>query len=93
MNNLKLIKFKYGEEIIAECFDDGSNTLSIKNSAALIPAENNGWHLVTWLPYTNVKDGLDISKTEIFFMTDLSQDMVEYYTKWKELLKQNKVKE
>jgi hypothetical protein len=85
---LGLIKFKYGEEIIAEYELQGSSVL-VKNAAYMMPIENNQWHLMTWLPYTNVRDGITIDKNDIFFIADLSADMVEYYNKWREALKKN----
>lgn len=85
---LGLIKFKYGEEIICE-YEKQASTVNIKNIAYMMPLENSQWHLMTWLPYTKVKDGVSISESDILFITDLSEDMIEYYNKWREALKKN----
>jgi hypothetical protein len=82
---LGLFKFKYGEEIITQ-YEDRGNSFFIQNAAGLIPAENFHWHLVTWMPYTNVKNGQIIPKSEVFFVTDLSEDMTMYYNNWKTAL-------
>jgi hypothetical protein len=81
-----LFKFKYGEEIIADYELIGDNYY-IKNGAGLIPAEDMGWRLLTWMPYTNIKDGLLLPKSEVWFVADLHQEMSEYYEKWKTMLK------
>lgn len=81
-----LIKFKYGEEIIAE-YQDTEKGLFVENTAALMPTENFHWHLVTWMPYTNVKNGFLIPKSEIWFIANLSEDMDAYYQNWKKAVK------
>jgi len=86
---LGLIKFKYGEEILCEYQFEDNNLIFVKNAAYMMPIENRQWHLMTWLPYTNVKNGIKFDKSEILFVTDLSDDMVEYYNKWLEALKNN----
>lgn len=83
---LGLFKFKYGEEVIAE-YEEGPDSYFVKNTASLMPTENMHWHLVTWMPYTDVKNGIHLPKSEIWFVTKLSADMEDYYFKWKEALK------
>lgn len=83
--NLGLVKFKYGEEIICE-YEYREMHLYVKNTAALLPTENLGWNLVTWMPYTDVKNGFLLPKEQIWFITPLSKDMEEYYFNWKEAL-------
>lgn len=85
---LGLIKFKYGEEIICE-YEKKNDSYFIQNAAFMLPVENAQWHLMTWLPYTNVKDGITINQADILFVSDLSEDMVEYYNKWQQALKKN----
>jgi hypothetical protein len=79
---LGLFKFKYGEEIIAEYTESG-NSYFVQNTAGLVPAEDFHWHLMTWMPYTTIKNGFNIPKSEIWFVTELSEDMKEYYYNWK----------
>ena len=80
--NKGLIKFKYGEEIIAE-YEKTANGLYVQNTAALLPTENFQFHLVTWMPYTNIRAGFVIPASEIWFITDLAEDMDTYYERWK----------
>lgn len=86
--NIGLIKFKYGEEIICE-YEKIDKQFFIKNAAFMMPMENNQWHLMTWLPYTQVKDGITLNEENILFVTPLSSEMIEYYQKWQEALKRN----
>lgn len=76
-----LFKFKYGEEIIAQYEKIGSE-YKIKNCAGLMPTDNFHWHLVTWMPYTKIKDGFMLPESEVWFITELSDDMMDYYNKW-----------
>lgn len=85
-----LIKFRYGEEIICEAQDMGSEYF-VKHAASLIPTENQSWHLVTWMPYSNVRNGIKIKKEDILFVADLEDDMKTYYDKWKNILSGKKV--
>lgn len=85
-----LIKFKYGEEIICEAEDLGKEYF-IKNVAMLVPTESQGWQLLTWMPYSKVKQGMTINKTDILFCVDLEDDMLKYYEKWKNILSGKKV--
>lgn len=79
---LGLFKFKYGEEMIAE-YEVLQDTYYIQNAAALMPTNEMSWHLVTWMPYTTVKKGMHLPKSEIWFVADLETDMIEYYHNWK----------
>jgi hypothetical protein len=85
-----LIKFKHGEEIICQADDLGSEFF-IKNGATLLPMENQGWHLVTWMPYSDARYGLKIKKEDVMFVTGLEKDMQQYYDKWKDILNGKKV--
>lgn len=90
MNKDILIKLKYGEEIICEAKDLGAE-YSVTNCASLYPMENQSWHLVTWMPYTNARYGVKIKKDDILFTVALEKDMQEYYKKWKDALNGKKV--
>ena len=85
-----LIKFKHGEEIICEAQDNGNDYL-VKNCATLYPMENQSWHLVTWMPYSNARYGVTINKQDILLVTSLEKDMQGYYNKWKDALNGKKV--
>lgn len=84
-----LLKFKYGEEIICE-YEKKETHTHIKNMTAMIAVENHNWQLVTWLPYAKIREGIDIPNSEILFLSDLSEDMEEYYIKWKEALEKKR---
>jgi hypothetical protein len=86
-----LIKFKHGEEIICEATDLGAE-YSVMNCAMLYPMENQSWHLVTWMPYTNARYGIKIKKEDVLFTVGLEEDMQQYYNKWKDALNGKKVK-
>jgi hypothetical protein len=53
--------------------------------------ENQSWHLVTWMPYSNARYGVTINKQDILLVTSLEKDMQGYYNKWKDALNGKKV--
>lgn len=80
-----LFKFRYGEEMICEA-TKVEGGWRVQNTAALMPVENFQWHLVTWMPYTAIKDGFFLPESEVWFTAPLANDMEEYYSKWKKAL-------
>lgn len=78
---LGLIKFKYGEEILTQ-YEKVDGGYKIKNAATLMPAENFHFHLVTWMPYTLIKDGFTLPEEQVWFVAEPSLDMIDYYNKW-----------
>ena len=85
-----LIKFRYGEEVICQ-LEDRSSEYHIKNCATLLPMENQSWHLVTWMPYSNARYGVSVKKEDILFVIGLEKDMQQYYDKWKTALNGQKM--
>lgn len=83
-----LIKFNYGEEIICDAVEQNDGYY-IKNVATLLPTEEMSWHLITWMPYSNVRNGAHIKNGDILLVTDLAPEMKEYYEKWKQALEKN----
>jgi len=78
---LGLIKFKYGEEILTQ-YEKVPGGYKIENAAAMLPAENFHYHLITWMPYTTINKGFVLPEEQIWFVADVSHDMVDYYNKW-----------
>jgi N-acetylneuraminic acid mutarotase len=85
-----LVKFRYGEEVICQLEDLGIR-VSYKNCATLLPMENQSWHLVTWMPYSNARYGVSINKNDVLFVVGLEKDMQQYYDKWKTALNGQKM--
>lgn len=83
-----LIKLNYGEEIIGEAIEQNDGYY-VKNVATLLPTEEMSWHLITWMPYSNVRNGVHIKNSDILFVTELATEMQEYYEKWKQALEKN----
>jgi len=81
-----LFKFTYGEEMIAE-YEDRGEHFYVQNTGTLIPNENMSWNLVTWMPYTNIKNGFLIPKEMVWFVTPICEDMISYYENWKQSAK------
>lgn len=83
-----LFKFKYGEEIVTE-YEDRGDYYYISNPGGLMPTEEGGWHLIVWIPYSKVREGFLLPKSEVWFVAPLAKEMEEYYAKWKNLILTN----
>jgi len=76
-------KIVTGEELIALCkkTEDG---WYIEDPAVLVHLKDYKLGLANWLPYTKVHQGRILPKTAVVFATDVADDMIEYYTKWRD---------
>lgn len=83
-----VFKFKYGEEIITE-YEDRGDYFYIVNAGGLLPTEEGGYHLMVWMPYSTVKHGFLLPKSEVWFVGTLAPEMEEYYSKWKKAILTN----
>jgi hypothetical protein len=80
-----LFKFKYGEEIVTE-YEDRGDHYYISNAGGIMQTEENGFHLFVWIPYSSVKKGFLLPKSEVWFIAPLHPEMEMYFAKWKNAL-------
>jgi len=77
-----LFKFKYGEEIVSD-YEDRGEYYYIANSGGIFQNEDGGFQLSIWIPYSSIRKGFMIPKSEVWFVAPLHPEMEEYYSKWK----------
>jgi hypothetical protein len=77
-----LFKFKYGEEIVTD-YEDRGDHYYIENAGGLFQNEDGGFHLAIWIPYSSIKKGFMLPKSEVWFVAALHPEMETYFAKWK----------
>jgi hypothetical protein len=80
MSEVKLIRLTTGEELVAKITEQTSDTYLIKNPAILIPAGRDQLAFGQWLPYANIKDGIEIEKKFVIFITEPMEELYNQYS-------------
>tara|TARA_R110000824_G_scaffold165537_1_gene342135 strand:- start:1011 stop:1334 length:324 start_codon:yes stop_codon:yes gene_type:complete len=80
MSDVKLIRLTTGEELVAKITEQTPDTYLIKNPAILIPAGRDQLAFGQWLPYANIKDGLEIKKKSVVFITEPMEELYNQYS-------------
>lgn len=73
--NMKLVRLSSGEEIVGEVTAERDNSITIKNGHLLIPAGEGKIGFMPFAPYTNAKDGVNISNNFVVFQVDPVPDL------------------
>ena len=73
MKNIQLIRLSSGEELIADVDLNGidTDTIIVKDALVLIPAGEGKIGFMTFMPYTNAKDGVEIDMKWVMFMVEI----------------------
>ena len=80
MSDVKLIRLTTGEELVAKITEQTPDTYLIKNPAILIPAGRDQLAFGQWLPYADIKDGLEIKKKSVVFITEPMEELYNQYS-------------
>jgi hypothetical protein len=69
MNNVKIIKLKTGEEIIATVVSSNASHISIKKPCILLPTAQNEVGIAPWafMCKESQDEGLSIARTEVMY--------------------------
>ena len=81
MNEVKIIRLTSGEELIAKMniTGVGGTHVTLNKPAILIPTGKDQLAFGQWLPYANIKDGIEIAMEYIVFMVDPMDEMTAQY--------------
>ena len=66
MSKVKIVRLTSGEELIAKV-EETDTHVTLKKPAILIPAGKDQLAFGQWLPYANLKEGIEISKEYVVF--------------------------
>jgi len=75
---VKIVRLISGEEIIAN-FSQTKTTITLKDPCVLVPTQEGKLMFVRWVPYGQIKDGVEINERNIVFMVDAATELEEHY--------------
>jgi len=78
MSKIQIVRLTSGEELIAKT-EETKTTITLKKPAILIPAGKDQLAFGQWLPYADIKDGIEISKEYVIFVVTPMNEMEQQY--------------
>ena len=78
MSKIQIVRLTSGEEIIAKT-EETKTTITLKKPAILIPAGKDQLAFGQWLPYADIKDGVEILSKYIVFVVNPMEEMSAQY--------------
>ena len=79
MSKVKIVRLTSGEELIAKVEEVDDISYILKKPAILIPAGKDQLAFGQWLPYADIKDGIEILSQYVVFVVNPMKEMVEQY--------------
>ena len=76
---IKLLRLRSGEEIIAEISHELNNTIMVYDAIIMIPAGQGKIGFMPWMPYTRAKNGLVLRKEDIMFIIDPIDSLIDQF--------------
>jgi hypothetical protein len=74
--NVKLIRFAFGQEVVAELLEETDTTIKIKNSLAAVPTPQGTVAFVAFVPLVpKGKDEVVVDKQHVVYMLDPSEEV------------------
>ena len=75
--NVKLIRFNFGQEVVAELVSETDTEITIVNNLAAIPTSQGSVAFVPFVPLVDKgKDEIVVSKQHVIYITDPSEQVV-----------------
>jgi len=75
---VKIIRLISGEEIISN-LKQTKTALTLKDPCVLVPTQEGKLMFVRWIPYGQVKDGIEINERNVVFVVDPAKELEEHY--------------
>ena len=79
MSEVKIVRLTSGEELIAKVEQVDDISYILKKPAILIPTGKDQLAFGQWLPYADIKDGVEILSTYVVFVVDPMEEMTAQY--------------
>ena len=78
--NVKLIRFAFGQEVVAELLEETDTTIKIKNSLAAFPTQQGTVGFIAFIPLVDRgKDEVVIDKQHVLYIIDPSEDVCKQH--------------
>lgn len=79
--NTKLIRFNFGQEVVAELLNETDGEITIANSLAVIPTSQGTVAFVPFIPLVDKgKDEVTISKQHVIYITDPNDQVLTQHS-------------
>jgi len=75
---VKIVRLISGEEIIGN-FSQTKTTITLKDPCVLVPTQEGKLMFVRWIPYGQIKDGVDINERNIVFIVEAVPELEEHF--------------
>ena len=75
---VRVVGLPNGLELICKLYEDEEN-YKLKSAAILVPAGAGQLGLAQWLPYAKIKDGVVISKQDIMYVIEGTDEVTNQY--------------
>jgi len=79
MSEVKIVRLTTGEELIAKV-KETDDSVTVRKPAILIPTGKDQLAFGQWLPYSNIPDGLTISKQYVIFIVEPIKELANQYS-------------
>ena len=79
MSEPQIVRLSTGEEIVAKVTEN-EDSYTLKSPAILIPAGRDQLAFGQWLPYSDISDGLTISKQYVIFIVEPMTELANQYS-------------
>ena len=78
--NVKLIRFTFGQEVVAELVEETDSSITIKNSLAAFPTNQGTMAFLPFMPLVDKgKDEVAISKQHVVYIADPSEEVAKQH--------------
>ena len=79
MSEIKIVRLTSGEELIAKVEQVDNISYILKKPAILIPTGKDQLAFGQWLPYADIKDGIEILSEYVVFVVNPMKEMAAQY--------------
>ena len=79
MSDTKIVRLSTGEELVAKVTEN-EDSYNLKSPAILIPAGRDQLAFGQWLPYGDIKDGIEINKKYVVFVINPMVELANQYS-------------
>jgi hypothetical protein len=77
---VKLIRFAFGQEVVAELVEETDSTVTIKNVLAAVPTPQGSIAFITFAPLLDKEDNqLVINRSHIVYVATPGEDVVKQH--------------
>lgn len=74
----KIVRLQSGEELVATAKIVGT-TVTLTDITILLPTQQGSIQLAPFMPYADMKKGLELDRRDVLFITDPQKDLADHH--------------